>query len=87
MANIAVDWEVEGIISPEESVSAMIRVIETKKIHDSGRFFTWEGKVSTRRCHSYRYMLTLEFRSTRGKICHFVIAMAVRKLNHSLAEP
>lgn len=87
MANIAVDWEVEGIISLEESVSAMIRVIETKKIHDSGKFFTWEGKVSTRRCHSCRCMLTLEFRSTRGRLCHLVIPMAARKLNHSLAEP
>ena len=52
MANIAVDWDVEGIISLEESVSAMIRVVETKAIHDSGKFFTWEGKVSTYRSHS-----------------------------------
>ncbi|CAO1604516.1 hypothetical protein XANCAGTX0491_008069 [Xanthoria calcicola] len=44
MANIAVDWEVEGIISVEESVSAMIEVIETRTIHDSGKFYTWEGK-------------------------------------------
>lgn len=46
LANITLDWEIEGIMSVEESVSAMIAVIETKTIHDTGKFFTWEGKVS-----------------------------------------
>lgn len=46
MANIDVAWEVEGIISPEESVSSMIKVIESKGIQHSGTFWTWENKVS-----------------------------------------
>ncbi|KAL8681235.1 MAG: hypothetical protein Q9186_002613 [Xanthomendoza sp. 1 TL-2023] len=44
LANVTLDWEVEGILSVEESVSAMILVIETKTIQDSGKFYTWEGK-------------------------------------------
>lgn len=30
MANVSLDWEVEGIISPQESVELMLRVIEEK---------------------------------------------------------
>ncbi|PVH82780.1 NAD(P)-binding protein [Cadophora sp. DSE1049] len=30
MANVALDWEVEGIISPQESISCMLKVIEEK---------------------------------------------------------
>lgn len=45
MANIDVAWEVEGIISAEESVSAMIQVIQSKGIKHSGTFWTWENKV------------------------------------------
>lgn len=46
MANISLAWEVEGILSAEESVSAMLKVIPTKTIEQSGTFWTWEGKVS-----------------------------------------
>ena len=46
MANVSLGWEVEGIISPEESVSAMIKVITTKTTAQSGTFWTWEGKVN-----------------------------------------
>ena len=45
MQNIDIDWDVEGIISPEESVTAMIKVIESKGIKHSGTFWTWENKV------------------------------------------
>lgn len=30
MANVALDWEVEGIISPQESISCMLKVIAEK---------------------------------------------------------
>lgn len=43
MANINVPWEVQGIITPEESVSKMIHVIQTKGIQHSGTFWTWEN--------------------------------------------
>jgi len=46
MANIQLSWEVQGIISPEFSVSNMISVIESKGIQHSGTFWTWENKVS-----------------------------------------
>jgi len=46
MANIDLGWEVDGIMTPEESVSAMIKVIESKGIQHSGTFWTWENKVS-----------------------------------------
>jgi len=44
MANIQLSWEVQGIISPEVSVSSMISVIESKRIQHSGTFWTWENK-------------------------------------------
>lgn len=46
MANIRVPWEVQGIITPEESVRKMIDVIQSKGIQHSGTFWTWEDKVS-----------------------------------------
>ena len=45
MANVELDWEVEGIITPQESVSAMLKVIRSKTFKDTGTFWTWEGKV------------------------------------------
>lgn len=47
MANVSVGWEVEGIMSAEESVSGMLKVVETKNLQDTGTFWTWEGKVSS----------------------------------------
>lgn len=46
MANIEVEWEVEGILTPQESVEKMLTVIQGKTVKDSGTFWTWEGKVS-----------------------------------------
>jgi len=45
MQNTGTEWEVEGIISAAESVSALIKVIESKGIQHSGTFWTWENKV------------------------------------------
>jgi hypothetical protein len=45
MANIDLGWEVDGIMTPQESVSAMIKVIESKGIQHSGTFWTWENTV------------------------------------------
>ncbi|TKA77869.1 hypothetical protein B0A49_01847 [Cryomyces minteri] len=42
MANINLGWEVEGIISAEVSVGAMINVITSKGPEHSGTFWTWE---------------------------------------------
>ena len=47
MANISLGWEVDGILSAEESVLSMLKVITTRTIEDSGTFWTWEGKAST----------------------------------------
>jgi NAD(P)-dependent dehydrogenase (short-subunit alcohol dehydrogenase family) len=46
MANVQLPWEVQGIISPEESVAKMIEVIKSKGIQHSGTFWTYENKVS-----------------------------------------
>lgn len=46
MANIDLDWEVEGIIQPDESVRGMLEVIEKKNKDDSGSFWCWDGRVS-----------------------------------------
>ena len=44
-SNVSLDWEIEGILTPAESVSAMLKVIPTKTLKDTGTFWTWEGKV------------------------------------------
>lgn len=46
MANIDTDWDVEGIIQPEESVRGMLEVISTKGPKESGTFWCWDGRVS-----------------------------------------
>lgn len=46
MANIQVSWDVQGIITPEESVMKMIEVIKSKGIQHSGTFWTYENQVS-----------------------------------------
>lgn len=45
MANVQLPWEVQGIITPEESVAKMIEVIQSKGIQHSGTFWTYENKV------------------------------------------
>ncbi len=45
MADISTGWDIEGILTPQESVEAMLRVIPTKTFEHSGTFWTWEGKV------------------------------------------
>ncbi|EXJ84773.1 hypothetical protein A1O3_05445 [Capronia epimyces CBS 606.96] len=44
MANINVDWEVEGVIKPEESVKKMLKVIAEKDKTHSGTFWRWDGR-------------------------------------------
>ncbi|KAG8531110.1 uncharacterized protein KY384_004467 [Bacidia gigantensis] len=44
MASATGGMDVDGIISPEESVSGMLRVIETKDMRHTATFWTWEGK-------------------------------------------
>jgi short-subunit dehydrogenase len=55
MANVQLPWEVQGIITPEESVRRMIEVIQSKGIQHSGTFWTYENKVS----HLLAYCCTL----------------------------
>ena len=44
MANIDVAWEVEGIISAEESVKGVLEVIDSKGPKDTGTFWTWDAR-------------------------------------------
>lgn len=44
MATIELAWEVEGIISAEESVRGVLHVIESKGPGQSGTFWTWDGR-------------------------------------------
>ncbi|KAK3114164.1 hypothetical protein LTR53_007803 [Teratosphaeriaceae sp. CCFEE 6253] len=46
MANIEVEWEVEGQMEVGESVAACITTMESKGLADSGTFWTWKGEVS-----------------------------------------
>lgn len=46
MANVDLGWEVQGQMTPQESVSACIKTIESKGAEDTGSFFTWDNKVS-----------------------------------------
>jgi len=45
MANVNLPWEVEGVITPEESVQKMIDVIQSKGLQHSGTFWTYENKL------------------------------------------
>ncbi|KAH8708629.1 hypothetical protein GQ44DRAFT_662247 [Phaeosphaeriaceae sp. PMI808] len=54
MADIKVSWDVQGIITAEESVTKMIEVIKSKGIQHSGTFWTFENKVS--RVHSFMFI-------------------------------
>jgi hypothetical protein len=51
MADVELDWEVEGIIQPDESVQEMLKVIESKGPRDSGTFWCWDGRVSALALH------------------------------------
>ncbi|KIW06261.1 uncharacterized protein PV09_02733 [Verruconis gallopava] len=44
MANIDLGWEVEGQMTAEQSVSALLEVIPSKTPDQSGTFWTWENK-------------------------------------------
>ncbi|OGE56401.1 hypothetical protein PENARI_c003G07296 [Penicillium arizonense] len=44
MANVELDWEVEGMIQADESVRDMLKVIGEKNENDSGTFWCWNGK-------------------------------------------
>lgn len=46
MAGASLGSEVDGIITTEQSVFAMLQVIGSKTLKDSGTFWTWEGKVN-----------------------------------------
>ena len=51
--NVSLDWDVEGVITPRESVEKMLKVFPAKTIEDSGTFWTWEGYVSVlKTCNS-----------------------------------
>ncbi|KAI0520886.1 NAD(P)-binding protein [Xylaria bambusicola] len=44
MADIELSWEVKGSISPSESVTGMLKVIEEKGKDDTGTFWCWDGR-------------------------------------------
>lgn len=43
MANIEVGWDVEGVITAEDSVRDMLKVLEDKNARYSGTFWRWDG--------------------------------------------
>ncbi|KAF2762107.1 NAD(P)-binding protein [Pseudovirgaria hyperparasitica] len=45
MGNIETPFEVDGVITAQESVKCMIDVIQSKGIQHSGTFWTWENKA------------------------------------------
>lgn len=45
MGDVEVDWEVKGVIEVDESVRGCLKVIEERRVEESGTFWTWEGKV------------------------------------------
>ncbi|GAT25000.1 short-chain dehydrogenase [Aspergillus luchuensis] len=45
MANVELDWVVEGVIQPRESVEGMLRVVEERGEGDNGTFWCWDGRI------------------------------------------
>lgn len=84
MANIDLGWEVDGIMTPQESVSAMIKVIESKGIQHSGTFWTWENKVCDFNDMSERF--TDYCSNIPGKAC-FVVPRTQYPASNFLQEP
>ncbi|PGH09489.1 hypothetical protein GX51_00594 [Blastomyces parvus] len=59
MGKIEISWDLDGgQITAEESVVAMVDVVRSKSIKDTGTFWTWENEVS--------YLVTLTFVETSG---------------------
>lgn len=47
MSKIDIAWEIDGgQITAEESVEAMINVIQSKRTEHTGTFWTWKNEVS-----------------------------------------
>ena len=66
MANISVGWEVDGIITVEHSVASMLKVIATTTPKDTGRFLTWDGRVSDPGL-TWQYLVLTYLRNTLGR--------------------
>ena len=45
MANVSVGWEIEGVMSAQDSVKGMMNFIQSESALETGSFWTWEGKV------------------------------------------
>ena len=45
MAHSDADCDMDGIMSPQESISGMLRVIAARTRQDSGTFWKWDGQV------------------------------------------
>lgn len=77
MSNIDIAWEIDGgQITAEESVVAMIDVIQSKTIEHTGTFWTWKNEVSwnIRKKSQVWYVTDWMYlcRNTRGDcICHY----------------
>lgn len=78
MSNIEIAWEIDGgQITAEESVVAMIDVIQSKTIEHTGTFWTWKNEVSwnIRKESQVWYVTDWMYlcRNTRGDccICHY----------------
>lgn len=66
MADVELGWTVEGQMTPEESVAACIKTIESKGEHDSGTFWTWDDKVGARAWSEWKNAKS-KARSTYGE--------------------
>lgn len=68
MSNIEVPWQVDGVMTPEQSVTSMLPVIESRGIQHSGTFWTWEGKVRPLGLLFNKSYIDMQYRSpTRGE--------------------
>lgn len=57
MSKIDIAWEIDGgQITAEESVLAMLGVIQSKTIEHTGTFWTWKNEVSWKRKEVRRFV-------------------------------
>ena len=66
LADISVGWEVEGVMTPKESVKSMLEVIDQLSIKDTGKFLTWRGEVRPEQRVDFRHIAEHD-RNTRGE--------------------
>lgn len=68
MANIELDWDVDGLITAKESVTGMLQVIDKKGKDDTGTFWCWDGRVRHSSSNTIAFQTDIVGRNIPGSV-------------------